>query len=144
MVSNEKYSFSRFFLYLAVTSFIAAAIAYYPVSVYAERSQINSFIPGYLISLVNALIGYKLSLIAFNKSVKSFMVIVFGGMGIRLLIVVITLLILIQFTTLDPISLAASVFFFYTLFVCIEIFFLHKLSSKKGNKEEVTMIENKV
>lgn len=137
MAENSKYNFSKFFLTLAVSSLIVTMLAFYPVYMYANRLQINSFFPGYLISLVNALIGYKLSLMAFNRSVKSFMVIVFGGMGLRLIIVVITLLILIQFTSLDSISLAGSVFFFYTLFVSIEIYFLHKLSSKQDNKKIV-------
>jgi hypothetical protein len=63
------------------------------------------------------------------------MILVFGGMGIRLLIVIIFLLILIQFTSVDSLSLAASVFFFYTLFVSIEIFFLHKISAGTESKK---------
>lgn len=63
------------------------------------------------------------------------MMLVFGGMGIRLILVMLFLVILIQFTTLDSISLVGSVFFFYTLFISIEIYFLHKkqLQVKKHN-----------
>ena len=135
-----KYTFGKFLKFLIFASITAAALSYYPVSVYAGKIQIYSFILGYLISLLNALLGYKLSLTAFNRSVKSFMILVFGGMGIRLLIVIIFLLILIQFTSVDSISLAASVFFFYTLFVSIEIYFLHKISAGAENRKN----ENKV
>ena len=90
---------------------------------------------GYIISLINAIIGYKLNTMAFNKPTKSFMVLVFGGMGIRLIVVMLFLVILIQFTALDSLSLVGSVFFFYTLFISIEIYFLHKIQRqvKKHN-----------
>lgn len=130
MNTTGKYSFGRFVKYLLLISIVVAAVGYYPVSLYASKDQIYSFIPGFLISFINALIGYKLSLTAFGKSVKSFMVLVFGGMGIRLLIVIIFLLVLIQFTSFDSLSLAGSVFFFYTLFVTLEIFFLHRMSAE--------------
>lgn len=137
MIMAGKYTFGKFLKFLIFASFAAAVLSYYPVSVYANKTQIYSFILGYIISLLNALLGYKLSLMAFSKSVKSFMILVFGGMGIRLLIVIIFLLILIQFTSVDSISLAGSVFFFYTLFVSIEIFFLHKISAvAEVNKKE--------
>lgn len=140
MNTAGKYSFGRFVKYLLMISAVIAALGYYPVSLYAAKEQIYSFIPGFLISFINALIGYKLSLMAFGKSVKSFMILVFGGMGIRLLIVVILLLILIQFTDLDSLSLAGSVFFFYTVFITLEIFFLHRLSSESDKNR----IQNKV
>jgi hypothetical protein len=135
-----KYSFGRFIKYLLIVSVAVAALGYYPVSLYASKDQIYSFIPGFLISFINALIGYKLSLMAFGRSVKSFMILVFGGMGIRLLIVIIFLLILIQFTGFDSLSLAGSVFFFYTVFITLEIFFLHRLSSESDKNK----IQNKV
>jgi hypothetical protein len=140
MIMAGKYTFGKFLKFLIFASIAAAVLSYYPVSVYAGKIQIYSFILGYIISLLNALLGYKLSLMAFNKSVKSFMILVFGGMGIRLLIVIIFLLILIQFTSVDSISLAGSVFFFYTLFVSIEIFFLHKISGGSGSKKKETEV----
>jgi hypothetical protein len=140
MNTTGKYSFGRFIKYLLIVSVAVAALGYYPVSLYASKDQIYSFIPGFLISFINALIGYKLSLMAFGRSVKSFMILVFGGMGIRLLIVIIFLLILIQFTGFDSLSLAGSVFFFYTVFITLEIFFLHRLSSESDKNK----IQNKV
>lgn len=140
MNTTGKYSFGRFVKYLLIVSAAVAALGYYPVSLYATEDQIYSFIPGFLISFINALIGYKLSLMAFGKSVKSFMILVFGGMGIRLLIVVILLLILIQFTDLDSLSLAGSVFFFYTIFITLEIFFLHRMSSESDKKKSQSKV----
>lgn len=137
---SDRVSDNKFIKYLIAASLIVIIIAIYPVTVYATQIQLYSFISGYLISLINALIGYKLNTMAFNKSVKSFMVLVFGGMGIRLIIVILLLLILLQFTSLEAMSLIGAVFFFYVLFISLEIYFLHKrqlaLSKETVNKEE--------
>ena len=128
-----------FFKYIIISSLAVFLLGFYPVWIYFSVNQINSFVFGYIISLMNAVIGYKLNTMAFNKPTKSFMVLVFGGMGIRLILVMLFLVILIQFTTLDSLCLVGSVFFFYTLFISIEIYFLHKVQSqaKKHNPDPV-------
>jgi len=124
-----------FFKFIVLSSLIVIVLGSYPVWKYFTVNQINSFVFGYIISLMNAIIGYKLNTMAFGKPTKTFMMLVFGGMGIRLILVMLFLVILIQFTTLDSLSLVGSVFFFYTLFISIEIYFLHKqqLQVKKNN-----------
>ncbi len=133
-----------FFKYIALSSLIVIILGAYPVWKFFTVNQINSFVFGYIISLINAFIGYKLNSMAFSKPTKSFMVLVFGGMGIRLIVVLLFLLILIQFTSLDSICLVGSVFFFYTLFISIEIYFLHKkqLQAKKHNPGPVNRIND--
>lgn len=142
---DSKYSFGRFVKLLLIVSLITFILAAYPVYVYASRVQIYSFALGFLLSLFNALIGYSMSVKAFGRSVKSFMVMVFGGMGIRLLIVIIFLVLILQFTSMDALSLTGSVFFFYTLFISLEIYFLHKMSAKaKSVLANSNKTENKV
>jgi len=119
-----------FLKYSLILSLVVLLIAFYPVYVYASKIQVYSIITGYLISLFNIIIGYSLNRSALNKNVKSFMVIVFGSMTLRLVIVAIFLVILLTYTQLDSISLVSSVFFFYFLFVSLEIYFLTK---KPGN-----------
>ena len=121
---------AMFLKYSLILSLVVLLIAFYPVYVYASKIQVYSIITGYLISLFNIIIGYSLNRSALNKNVKSFMVIVFGSMTLRLVIVAIFLVILLTYTQLDSISLVSSVFFFYFLFVSLEIYFLTK---KPGN-----------
>jgi hypothetical protein len=128
-------AFIRYVLYASLIVFVAA---YYPVNKYASSLQTSSIIYGYLISLVNVLIGYGLNGIAFEKKVKSFMVIVFGGMIARMLLVAGLLLILLYLAQLDAMSLTASVFFFYFLFIAIEIKFLYKKSSESKKNTNTT------
>lgn len=124
-----------FFKFIMISSLIVIVLGSYPVWKYFTVNQINSFVFGYIVSLMNAILGYKLNTMAFRKPTKTFMMLVFGGMGIRLILVMLFLVILIQFTALDSLSLVGSVFFFYTLFISIEIYFLHKkqLQVKKHN-----------
>lgn len=123
----------NFIKHLITASIISIVIATYPVYAYASQIQVYSIICGYIIGLINAVAGYRLNELAFKKPVKSFMVIVFGGMGIRMLFIAISILILLYIAKLDEVSLVASVFFFYILFVTLEINYLHKkqLLSKK-------------
>jgi hypothetical protein len=125
----KKYdtAFLRYVLYASLIVFIAA---YFPLYKYASSLQISSVIYGYLISLINVLIGYGLIIKAFDIKVKSFMVIVFGGMVVRMFLVGTALLILLYIAHLDAMSLVASVFFFYFLFISIEFKFLYKKSSE--------------
>jgi hypothetical protein len=137
METNSKQP--GFFKFIMLSSLIVIVLGSYPVWKYFTVNQINSFVFGYIVSLMNAIIGYKLNTMAFGKPTKTFMMLVFGGMGIRLILVMLFLVILIQFTTLDSLSLVGSVFFFYTLFISIEIYFLHKkqLQVKKHNLDPV-------
>jgi len=144
-MKDNKINKPGFFKYIVISSLIVIALGWYPLWKYFTVNQINSIVFGYIISLVNAIIGYKLNTMAFSKPTKSFMVLVFGGMGIRLIVVLLFLVILLQFTSLDSLSLVGSVFFFYTLFISIEIYFLHKiqLQAKKHNLETAPADQSK-
>ena len=119
-----------FIKYVLGLSLIILLITFYPIFVYASRIHIYSFIAGYVISLVNVVIGYQFNKTALSKSIKNFMTIVFGSMALRLVLVAIFLLILLTYTKLEPVSLISSVFFFYFLFISLEIYFLSRKSHK--------------
>ena len=131
---ESKINDSGFYKHIIISSLVVILLSIYPVSVYVSNIQFYSIISGYVIGLLNAIAGYKLNTIALNKSVKSFMVIVFGGMGLRMILIAILILILLYFVKLDEISLVASVFFFYILFVTIELVHLHKRQLKIKNE----------
>jgi hypothetical protein len=133
----EKRSEHSFFKNVLIASLIILLAAAYPVKVYLSQVQIISIICGYLISLLNAFLGYKLNVMGINKPVKSFMVLVFGGMGLRILILVILLLVLLRIAGLDEVSLVGSAFFFYIVFMTLEVLYFHKkqlnIKTEKSN-----------
>jgi membrane protein YdbS with pleckstrin-like domain len=129
----KKFDFS-FLRYVLIASVIVFIIASYPVYRYASPEQTEAIIYGYLISLVNVIVGFGLNNAALGRKNKSFMVMVFGGMLIRMLIVAVLLVVLLYFAKLEPVMLTASFFFFYFLFISIEIKFLHKkIKTEKQN-----------
>lgn len=119
-----------FLKYVLYASVIVLIISFYPVYLYLSPEQVKSILFGYLLSLLNILIGYALISNAFEKKTKSFMIIVFGGMGVRMLFVAVMLLILLYIARFETVSLVSSVFFFYFLFTAIEIKFLFRKASK--------------
>ena len=123
-----------FLKYILVYSAVVLLIAIYPIFFFATKVQALSIAVGYIISFINVLIGYTLNKSALGKNTKSFMVMVLGGMGIRLMIVAILLVLLLNYTQLESISLVSSVFFFYFLFISIEIYFLLKKPGEMGKE----------
>lgn len=126
MIKNKS-SGSGFLKQVIYASLAVIIIGVYPVAAYANQVQIYSIISGFLIGLLNAFIGYKLNTLAFNKPVKKFMAVVFGGIGLRILIIFLFLVIFLYFVKLDEITLIGSVFFFYVLFVSLEINYFHRI-----------------
>jgi hypothetical protein len=124
MAQTEKGEVSYFKIILTA-SLIAFILSVYPAIKYAASVQLYSFIVGFLIALINAIIGYSLNELAFKKSPKSFLLIVVGGFGIRIIFLGICLVILFQFPVFEQTSLISSVFFFYVLYMAIEIYYLH-------------------
>lgn len=133
----EKKSDSSFFKIVLIASLAVFVVAVYPVKVYLTQIQIYSVICGYVISLANAIAGYRLNEAALRRSSRVFFAFVFGGMGVRMLVICIILLLLISFSQLDLTSLVGSVFGFYVMFMAIEIYCVHKMQVKR---EIATMI----
>ena len=117
-----------------IASIIVFIISAYPLLKYAGINQINSIVVGYLISLFNILIGYGFNEMALSKNQKRFMVIVFSSLLIRLVVMSIILLILLAYTGLDTVYLVSSIFFFYFLFISLEIHYLFKKTSGRNFK----------
>jgi|SRR4030095_8176799 len=124
MAQNGQAELS-YFRILFTASLVAVILSAYPAIKYAASVQLYSFLAGFLISLINAVLGFRLNEMAFKKSARNFVLIVVGGMGIRMILLGIFLVILLQFPVFDVTSLVASVFFFYVLYMSIEIYYLH-------------------
>lgn len=125
MTQNRKTETSFFkIIFFAIIAVIAVSI--YPVIKYASIIQTYSFITGFIISLANAFMGYWLNDAALKRRNNVFMAMVFGGMGLRMIITAAVVILLISFSGLESVSLFSSVFFFYVLFMSIEIYYFNK------------------
>jgi hypothetical protein len=108
-------------------------VAVYPLYTLGDRGVTTGFVAGGLISFMNVLAGYFSIEYAFDKPNTTFLKIILGGMGIRLLAIAAIFFLLIKVFDFHALSLTASLFFFYFLFVIFEILFVNKkLALKKS------------
>ncbi len=113
---------------LLVFNLFPFLIGFFVVTDFSIR---KSIVIGWLIVFVNIVIG----LIAFNlskdKENKSFLKIYFGGMIIRLLLLLMIIFITLKFIGINPISFLFSLFIFYVINQIIELRYIIRSFSKK-------------
>jgi hypothetical protein len=115
-----------------VTLAVISVIAIYPLIIYGTPEIITGIVAGSVISLLNVLLGYVAIEYAIDKSNKTFLKAVLGGMGIRLVGSLTAVLILIEVYDIHISSFVASLLTLYFIFMLYEImFFNKKLSLRK-------------
>lgn len=94
------------------------------------REFASSLILGWSISFLNMIAGSLTIKYAFKNPGKGFINIVLLSMSVRMFIIAAFVFAIIYFFKVDKISLAGILFFFYFLFLILEINFLSKNTSK--------------
>ena len=111
---------------------LIAVLAAYPLFKAGDREITVGFITGCLISLVSVTVGYLLIEYGIEKPNAIFLKIILGGMVARLILIPAVVVVLIRVFQFHLISLTASLFCSYFLFLIVEILFLNKkLALKK-------------
>jgi len=116
------------------TVLIVGVLSAYPLAVYADKQMMYGIIAGCVISVMNILAGYLSIEYAFDRSNTTFLKVILGGMGIRLLAVAAILVILLKVFQVHTYGLVFSFFFFYIVFAILEILFLNKKISLKKTR----------
>jgi len=107
-------------------------LAAYPLFKAGDREITVGFITGCLISLVSVTVGYLLIEYGIEKPNATFLKIILGGMAARLILIPVVVVVLIRVFQFHLVSLTASLFLSYFLFLIFEILFLNKkLALKK-------------
>lgn len=101
----------------------------YPLYTWGGSDLLMSAMVSCLICAVNALVGGWIAWWAKGKDQNTFLKAVFGGMTIRLFIVLILFFSVVKLAKLNVFSLTLSLFLFYILFQILEIRFFTKQSS---------------
>ena len=128
---------SGYMLRLGIVAAVVWVLGGYPVYYWGGGDVLIASVYGFGISLLNAMLGGWLSLWALDKSHQVFMQAVFGGMAIRLFIVLSLFFITIKLVELHVFGLTLTLFLFYVLFQFIEIRFFARRPSGEAplNKE---------
>ena len=111
-------------------------VAIYPLTHYFAYEVLISVLLGCAVSLTNVFIGYWLIMYSFDKPNRIFFQSVLGGLGLRLLLIGLSIFLLIKFFNINMFGLVVSLFFYYFLFLILEIIFLNKKLLNKNVKQD--------
>lgn len=102
-----------------------------------ETITFNSVLYGFLISSLSFIIGIISIKIGLDKSDKTFLIVVFGGLILRLFIVLLLIILSLNFLFVSLNSFIFTTFIFYFYYLIVEIYILTqkkniKIKTKNG------------
>ena len=95
------------------------------VEIYSESSDLISVFWGNFFAFLNLLLGLSFISWSYNKSHQLFLISLFGGSIIRLIIMLVLVLISLKFLELNTRNFIFSLLFFYFFYLIIEIIYIH-------------------
>jgi len=122
MVKSEKQLFIVFFS-ISVLALLIVSVLYLASLISAILFE--SIIFGAVISLLNFLIGFLLIKFSLRRSEKIFLLSLWGGLLLRLILGLTLILITLIFLEINTYGFIFSILFFYVFYLLIEIFYLN-------------------
>jgi hypothetical protein len=129
---------NNFPLQIILSVVLTFLVAIYPLSHYFHSEVLIGVLFGCAISLINVFIGYGLILYSFDKSNTIFFKSIIGGLTVRIILIGLSIFILIKIFNINTFGLVVSLFFYYFLFLILEIFFLNKKLLNKNVKQDTS------
>jgi hypothetical protein len=120
-----------FLVKLFILSVILWGVVYWGAARYPI--DINSVLVAWLIVIINSLTGYLLFEYGFDKESKIFTLVVFGGVALRLLIVMALVLVINLLGMVKSIDFVVSFISFYCIYLVLEILAYQKKNQLKKN-----------
>jgi len=102
------------------------ALSAYPLMTYGSADMQRAVLAGGVIATINILAGYAAIRRSAHRSMTTFMKYVFGGMGLRILVITGVLAALIGLLGFHAVALVASLGVFYIAYQVLEIAYIHK------------------
>lgn len=90
----------------------------------------SAFYAGVL-NLINAFVAVRLFKLSYKSGAKSFLIYNLGGLGFRLIIIIICIIVVIKFLNIDEYGFILVFFLFYFVSLIFEILFYLKVASKR-------------
>jgi hypothetical protein len=122
-----RFSFLRNILF--ISAMLALALVY-PVSGWLQPEHLRAVIASGIIALGNILLGWASLEYAIDKPNSRFMTSVFGGMGVRMVLILVAFSILLV-NGYQSVALALSLMAFYVMFMIAEIVYVMKELSRR-------------
>ena len=116
----------RFPVQVAITFVAGLAIAAVPLLMLSSKEILVAFITGAVLSTLNVLAGFWAIEYAFDKSFNTLLAAVLGGMGIRIGLLLGSLVVLIKYFEFHTIALVISMLSFYVVYLVLEVLYIQK------------------
>jgi len=113
-------------LQILIVLTVLGALAVYPLARYGSREIIVAVVAGALLATANVMAGFLSIEYGFEKSYTTFLKVVLGGMGIRMLGVLLVMLVLLMVFHLHTVAFLVSLLGCYLIFLVLEILYLQK------------------
>ena len=122
--------------YFLMTVLIITCVVFFIMNSFlTENSEVTIVLSACGLAVVHVLSGFYMTLWAFKKSMKLFLGIVMGGMGIRMLLIGILIVILAKMVDVDIKLFIVTFGIYYLLFQMVELYFINRgLQLKKVMK----------
>ncbi len=122
----------NFFLSVSVIVIAYSALSWLFSALYAfDTTQNTALIVSGILGTVNIVISFIILTVSYDKDIKGFMVNYFGGMGIRLLFLLLTIFLILKFMRIDIFVFILSLFVLYFVFQILEIYYIHSYQKRK-------------
>ncbi|MBI1803626.1 MAG: hypothetical protein HY033_10750 [Ignavibacteriae bacterium] len=105
---------------------VVGCLGAYPLMTYGSADITRSAFTGALLATLNVLIGYAAIEYSHGKSTTTFFKYVLGGMGVRMLLMALVLVLFIKVFQFHAAALISSMGIFYVVFLTLEILFIQK------------------
>ena len=126
---------NSFPLQIIISFIFTFFVAIYPLTHYFPYEVLISVLFGSAISLINVFVGYGLIIYSFDKPNRIFFKAVLGGLALRIILIGLSIFILIKFFDINMYGLVISLFFYYFLFLILEVLFLNTKLLNKNVKQ---------
>jgi hypothetical protein len=122
--------------YFLLTVLTITCVVFFIINAFlTENGEITIVLYACGLALVHVLSGFYMTRWAFKKSMKLFMGIVMGGMGIRMLFIGILIVLLAKAVNIDIKLFIVTFGIYYLLFQMVELYFINRgLQLKKAIK----------
>lgn len=101
-------------------------LSWYPLSLYGTAEVISSIVAAAVLSMFHLVSGYWAIEYAFDKPPTTFLKVVLGSMGIRLVLMSGIFALLIKVFDMKVLPLMLALLFFYVVNLGLEIYYLQK------------------
>jgi len=117
---------------MAAAFFLTAGLGAFPLAAFGSDEIIAAAVAGALLSTTNIVAGFLAIEYSFERSYTTFLKVVLGGMGVRMLIMLVALAVLIKIFGFHAAALTISLLGFYAVYLVLEVLFIQKKLDAKN------------